>query len=78
MNDINKSLKYSINQQLNKLNEEEHFLNNYYEGRMRVANDSYYVQYARSKAKNEALKAQKRIDEIINRKIELANQLRVL
>lgn len=48
------------------------------EGRMRVANDGYYVQYAKSKAKDEALKARKRIDEIINRKIELANQLRSL
>ena len=78
MNDISKSLKYNINQQLTKLNEEEHNLNNYYEGRMRVANDGYYVQCARSKAKKEALNAQKRIDEIINRKIELANQLRSL
>lgn len=71
-------LKRSINNQLERLNTEEERLENYIEGRLRVANDGYYVAYARNKARQEATKAQNRIDEIINRKIELHTQIKTL
>ncbi|MFJ7665301.1 hypothetical protein ACIQXW_23365 [Lysinibacillus sp. NPDC097162] len=75
---MNESIRRSIEAQLAKLGTEERRLNNYYDGRMRVANDGYYAGIARSRAKREAMQAQKRLDEIITRKIELAQELRKL
>jgi hypothetical protein len=73
--DINDSIKRSITQQLKKLEEEEKQLNREYENKMRVASDDYYVSYARNKAKQEALKSQNRLDEIVSRKLELMREL---
>jgi len=73
---MNESIKRSIEAQLSKLEAEERQLNSFYERKMRVANDSYYVEFARSKANRDAMYAQKRLDEIISNKIELTQELR--
>lgn len=78
MNDVKESIKRSIESQLEKLESEERQLNNYYQGRMRVVNDGYYAGIARSKAQSEANKAQTRLDQIINRKLELLKELNAL
>lgn len=75
---MNESIKRSISEQLRKLEAEEKRLNRYYEGRISVANDGYYAGIARSKARAEAQRTLTRLDEIINRKIELTAQLRKL
>lgn len=76
--DIKKSIKYSIEQQLTKLESEERRLNAVYSDRTRVANDSYYAGIARNKARGEAENARQKLDTIINRKLELLNELQVL
>ena len=45
---------------------------------MRVADDSCYAGIARSIARNEAINAQEKLDNIIDRKIELLKELQAL
>lgn len=78
MSNVAKSIKKSINEQLVKLEAEEKRLNEYYEGRMRVADDSCYAGIARNIARNEAKNAQQKLDNIIDRKIELLKELQAL
>lgn len=78
MQELKASIKRSIEQRLQRLEEEEKSLNSYYQGRMRVADDGYYVSYARNKAKSEALQAQRKIDEIIEKKLALLKELQAL
>ena len=78
MKTIQESIKQSIENQLAKLEAEEKNLNQSYESNMRTASDYYYVSSARSRAKQRALTAQQRLDEIVNRKLELLNELKAL
>lgn len=78
MDSLTVSIKNSINSRLAELEREENRLKTYISGRLRVADDSYYVGGARSKARREAEAAQQKVDDIIGRKLELLKELKSL
>lgn len=63
---------------IRQVGKEEYQLKNYYECRMTIANDGYYVDCARQEARNDAEEVRNQLNEIINKKLKLLNEIKSL